>query len=178
MIEKIYSYSDALKKAMAFLGEKQDTIFVGQAVSFPGTAMFETLQNVPDYKKIEFPVFEESQIGISCGMSLNGFTVVSIIPRLNFLLLAMNQLVHLSKIKKYSYGDFCPKVIIRSAIGSEEPLWPSYLHIGDYTEGFKSILQELNIVRLDRAEDILPAYQQAYYLNTSSILIEWGDKLN
>ena len=32
---------------MDFLGKKKNTIFIGQAVEVPGTAMFKTLINVP-----------------------------------------------------------------------------------------------------------------------------------
>ena len=32
---------------MDFLGTKKDTIFIGQAVEVPGTAMSNTLKNVP-----------------------------------------------------------------------------------------------------------------------------------
>ena len=35
-----------LKRSMEYLGEKKDTLFVGQAVEVPGTAMSNTLKNV------------------------------------------------------------------------------------------------------------------------------------
>ena len=41
-------YFDALSESMKWLGEKNDTIFIGQAVNCPGTALFNTLKNVPE----------------------------------------------------------------------------------------------------------------------------------
>ena len=47
---------------------------------------------------IELPVAEEMQMGMSFGMSLDGTIPISIYPRWNFLLCAINQLVnHLDK---------------------------------------------------------------------------------
>ena len=39
-------YFDELKKSMEYLGSKKDTIFIGQAVEVPGTAMSNTLKNI------------------------------------------------------------------------------------------------------------------------------------
>ena len=44
-------YFDELKKSMEYLGSKKDTLFIGQAVEVPGTAMSNTLKNI-DKKKI------------------------------------------------------------------------------------------------------------------------------
>ena len=46
-------YFDELKKAMNFLSENHSTIFIGQAVAVPGTAMRNTLTDIPVDKLIE-----------------------------------------------------------------------------------------------------------------------------
>ena len=43
-------YSEELTKAMDFLAKDARTIFLGQAVEYPGTAMTGTLKNVPKDK--------------------------------------------------------------------------------------------------------------------------------
>ena len=43
-------YADELTKAMDFLAKDPKTIFLGQAVEYPGTAMSNTLKNVPKKK--------------------------------------------------------------------------------------------------------------------------------
>ena len=53
--------------------QKIQNNFSGQAVEYPGTAMTNTLKNVPK-KLIEIPVAEEMQLGISNGLALNNFT--------------------------------------------------------------------------------------------------------
>ena len=39
-------YFDELKRSMEYLGNKKDTLFIGQAVEVAGTAMSNTLKNI------------------------------------------------------------------------------------------------------------------------------------
>lgn len=170
-------YFEELKRSMTWLATKPDTIFLGQAVEYPGTGMSNTLSECPKEKLIEMPVFEETQAGISIGLSLLKKIPISIYPRWNFLLLATNQLVnHVDKIQVYS--DFRPKIIFRVGIGSERPLYPQIQHVGDFTDAFRLMMPNTNIVRLDEAEEVFEAYKAAYESETSTILVEWGDFYN
>jgi len=174
-------YFEELKKSMEFLSKFEETIFVGQAVEYPGTAMFNTLKDINKKKRLELPVAEEMQMGLCIGLSLNGKLPISIYPRWNFLLLAVNQLVnHLDKISSMSNGEVQPKVIIRTSIGSERPLHPQEQHTGDYTEAFKKILTNIEIIRLEEPKDIFKAYKKAYLRKDgkSTILVEYGDYYN
>jgi pyruvate/2-oxoglutarate/acetoin dehydrogenase E1 component len=170
-------YFDELKRSMEWLGQQPRTIFLGQAVGFPGTAMFGTLQNVAAEQRIELPVAEELQMGMSIGLALEGFVPVSIFPRWNFLLLAINHLVnHLDKLPIIS--DYRPKVIIRTGVGSVRPLDPQWQHKGDFTEAFRLMLKTVKVVRLDEPEQIFPAYQRALESEGSTILCEVSDFIN
>ena len=40
-------YFEELKKSMEWLSEKPDTLFLGQAVEYDGTAITNTLKNIP-----------------------------------------------------------------------------------------------------------------------------------
>ena len=172
-------YADELKRSMEYLGEKQHSIFIGQSVEVPGTAMRNTLLNVEESKLLEFPVDEDMQLGVSIGLALAGFTPISIFPRWNFFLLATNQVVnHLDKLGELTQLKPAPKVIIRTGIGSVNPLNPGPQHTGDFTEAFKLMCPQMNIVRLDNAEDIFDQYKNAFERTdgVSTILVEWGDK--
>jgi len=174
-------YFDELKKSMEWLGEKPDTLFLGQAVGYDGTAMTNTLRGVSEDKKLEMPVNEDMQMGISLGMGLNGTVPISIYPRWNFLVLAANQIVnHVDKIKLMSSGGYTPKIIIRTGIGSQRPLHPQHQHVSDFTAGFKAMCDTIDIIRLDEPEQIFEAYKYAYERtdNKSTILVEWSDYFN
>ena len=174
-------YAHELTKAMDFLAENPQTIFLGQAVEYPGTVMSATLKNIPKEKLLEIPVAEELQLGITNGLALNNFIPVSIFPRWNFLLLATNQLInHLDKFEVMSQGLFKTKVIIRTSIGSQRPLHPQHQHVGDFTEAFKKVLSMVDIIRLEEPKDIIPAYEKALERDDgkSTILVEYGDYYN
>ena len=140
--------------------------------------MTNTLKNVPTGKLLELPVAEEMQMGMSTGLALAGHVPVSIYPRWNFLLLAINQLVsHLDKLSVISSGGYQPKVIIRTGIGSERPLHPQCQHVGDFTEVFRLMCHNVEVIRLDEPDQIFPAYQHALEREDgrSTLLVEWGD---
>lgn len=174
-------YYKELCRAMKYLAQDPRVVFMGQAVAVTGTAMTTTLVNIPTEKKLELPVAEEMQMGFSTGMALAGWVPVTVYPRWNFLLLAANQLVnHLDKVKHMSGGGFQPKVIIRTGIGSERPLNPQCQHLGDFTEAFRLMLTNIEVIRLEEPEDIFPAYKKALERTDGkcTILCEYGDYYN
>lgn len=174
-------YFDELCRAMEFLARDQRTMFLGQAVGCPGTAMTNTLKNVPREKLLEMPVTEDLQMGMSTGLALAGVVPVTIYPRWNFLLCAVSQIVsHLDKLSAMSHGGYQPKVIIRTGIGSERPLHPQIQHVGDFTEAFRLMCKNIEVIRLDEPEQVFPAYQKALERTDgkSTIIVEYGDYHN
>ena len=175
------SYKTELVKSMNFLSNKKDTIFIGQSVTYPGNSMFNTLVNVPLKKKIELPVFEDVQMGISIGLALKGFVPITCYPRFDFLILAMNQIVnHLDKIRVMSRNEMRPKVIIRTAIGAKFPLDGGVQHTQDFTKIFKDILKEIIVIKLNNPSNIFKEFSKAYNNreNKSYLFIEDGDHYN
>ena len=171
-------YFDELKRAMEYLAEDPRTVFMGQAVAVPGTAMSNTLRDIPRHRLLELPVAEEMQMGMTTGMALAGQIPVSIFPRWNFLLCGLSQLVnHLDKVQVMSGGGYRTKAIVRTGIGSERPLHPQHQHVGDYTEAIRSMCSTIEVIRLDEPEDIFPAYQRALLRDDgrSTLLVEYGD---
>jgi pyruvate/2-oxoglutarate/acetoin dehydrogenase E1 component len=171
-------YFDELKRSMEFLAKDPRTVFLGQAVAVPGTAMSNTLKDVDPARLIELPVAEEMQMGMTTGLALAGQVPVSIFPRWNFLLCAMSQLVnHLDKLQVMSEGRYRAKAIVRTGIGSERPLHPQQQHVGDYTEALRSMCTSIEVIRLEEPEDIFPAYERALLRDDgrSTLIVEYGD---
>ncbi len=173
-------YKESLIEAMGFLARQKNTIFLGQeAFHFYGTMI-----KVPKEKIIDMPIMEDSQMGISIGLSLNGFVPVSLYTRMDFLILAMNQLVnHLDKIKLMSDGQFKPRVIIRTAIGETKPLHAGPQHTQDFTDMLGLVLNSIIIVRLDHSDEVIDCYRSCYEKVESgqvsgAILIEQKDLYN
>ncbi|MBJ13415.1 MAG: hypothetical protein CMG62_10140 [Candidatus Marinimicrobia bacterium] len=174
-------YKDELVKSMEWLSDKKNTLFIGQSVKYSGNAIFNTLKSIPDNKKIETPVFEELQMGLSTGLALEGYVPITCYPRFDFLILACNQLVnHLDKIDYMSKNMMKPRVIIRTSIGAKKPLDGGIQHTQDHTKAFKALLKNVNVVLLNEPNEILPAYKIAYERedSKSTLMIEWGDYYN
>jgi pyruvate/2-oxoglutarate/acetoin dehydrogenase E1 component len=174
-------YFNSLKQSMKLLGSHPKTIFIGQAVEYEGTAMTKTLVDINKKKLLELPVAEEMQMGITLGIALEGLIPVSIFPRWNFIMCAMNQLVnHLDKISQMSDNHFKTKMIIRTSIGSKRPVNPYCQHVGDFTLVVKKMCPNFEVLRLDEPEVIFSSYKKALNRKDgkSTILVEYGDFYN
>jgi pyruvate/2-oxoglutarate/acetoin dehydrogenase E1 component len=169
-------YKEELIKSMKWLGEKENTLFLGQATLFSGHAISGTLIEVPKEKLIELPVMEEVQMGMCTGLSLEGYVPISIYPRFNFMMLAINQLVnHMDKMKEMSRGMLVPKVIIRVAVGARKPLDGGSQHTQDFTQSIKKMLTDVKVVELIEPKEILKTFKDAYNRNGSTVVVEQGD---
>jgi pyruvate/2-oxoglutarate/acetoin dehydrogenase E1 component len=163
---------------MEWLGTKSNTIFLGQAIGFSGHAISNTMVNVPQDKRIELPVLEETQLGMSTGMALEGWVPITCYPRFDFFILSLNQLVnHLDKMQDMSKGDMKPKVIIRVAVGSKVPFSAGPQHTQNHTEAMKKMLTEIEVVELIEPEQIFNIFKTAYEREDgkSTLIIEHSE---
>ena len=173
-------YFDEVVRGTAYWSNNSNVLFLGQSIAYPGNILFNTLDKakVPMSQRLEVPVFEEVQMGMSTGLALEGIVPVSMFPRFDFLLCSLNQLVnHLDKFPDMSLGKICPKVIIKTIVGSTKPLHPGHQHCGDYTEGVKSMLKNVEVIKLEDDNEIFPVYQRALDRTDgkSTLIIEMAD---
>jgi len=174
----VLTYFDQLTLAMKRLSENENVIFLGQCVGYPGNALYRNLESIDSSRRLEMPVAEDLQMGMSIGLALNGFIPVTIYPRFDFLILATNQLVnHLDKFPGMSGNRVKPKVIIRVCVGSTSPLHPGVQHCSDHSEAYKMLLKTVDVVVLDHPDKIVPSYSHALDRTdgVSTLLIEKAD---
>jgi pyruvate/2-oxoglutarate/acetoin dehydrogenase E1 component len=167
-------YKDALTDAMTFLGEKDNTVFIGQQIIYAGNPMSTTLGNVSKDKMIELPVMEETQMGMSMGIAMTGKTVITFYPRWDFIILAANQLInHVDKFELMTGSKL--NLIIRLGKGSDKPLDPGHQHKGNYFEEFKSMCPHITFHNLLNKEDILSTYKNAYEQGGVHVIVEYPE---
>lgn len=165
------TYKDELIRAMGILAKDERTIFLGQEIS--SNQFYKTMGEVPVDRMIELPIMEDAQLGMSTGLSLQGFIPVSLFTRMDFFLLSMNQLInHLDKIEEMSHGDFAPKVIIRTVVGEHSPMDCGPQHTQDFTDMIRLGVKNINVVKLTEVSEIVPAYEEALRSNRSTLLVE------
>ena len=166
-------YKEEIVRAMEWRGEQPSSLFIGQAVTNPGHAMSSTLTNIPLEKKIELPVFEETQTGMAIGLALEGYKVVSCYPRFDFFILGLNQLVnHLDKIREMSFNTFTPKVILRVGVGAKRPVDAGPQHTQNHTQALKLMLTDTEVVELLEPSQIFDAYIEAFSTPKSYLFVE------
>jgi pyruvate/2-oxoglutarate/acetoin dehydrogenase E1 component len=167
-------YKDALTDAMTFLGEKDNTVFIGQQIVYAGNPMSTTLGNVSKDKMIELPVMEETQMGMSMGIAMTGKTVITFYPRWDFIILAANQLInHVDKFELMTGSKL--NLIIRLGKGSDKPLDPGHQHKGNYFEEFKSMCPHITFYNLLNKDDILSTYKNAYEQGGVHVIVEYPE---
>ena len=166
---------------MEWLAQQPKVMFVGQNVAGTGTFMFQTLRDCPKERCLEMPINESFQMQFTIGLALTGTIPVSVYPRQNFLLLATGDMVNvLDKIPLISGGKWPLKMIIRVATGPDAPVHPGHQHIGNYAKAFRELFHWIDVVELNRAEDIFPAYTHALARTDgkSTLIIEHGNFYN
>ena len=159
---------------MGMLAQHPQTIFVGQALKYPGQAAFETFREVSMDKRIELPVCEDFQMGFCTGLALQGYIPVSFYPRWDFLIIAANQLLnHLDKMPLMGWR---PKVIIRTAVGRVTPLNPGPQHTQNYTFPIRQMLHHISTFEIFKTEQVMSTYELALERKESCIVVEHMDK--
>ena len=162
-----------LNEAMLLLAAHPDSLFIGQGVAYDGVATYRDLEGVPAEKRIEFPVCEEMNVSVALGMSLMGILPIVVIPRFDFLLRAADAIVnHLDKLPIMSCGQFKPKVIIRTRVGSRTPLDAGPQHSQDHTESFRQMLRTVTVHRITTPEQIMPTYRFVLESESSALVVE------
>ena len=156
------AYLKEINRSMKMLSNNKRTIFIGQSVKYPGSSIFESLKDIANKKKIELPVFEETQMGMSIGLALEGYIPISCYPRFDFLIIALNQLVnHADKINFLTNNQFNSKIIIRTIVGSTHPLDGGPQHTQDHTLALKKMLKFSKIIKLTNSKVVYRNYQSA-----------------
>ena len=164
------AFKKAVNDAMLMLAADPRTVFVGQSVAYDGAAIYHSLEGVPMEKRLEFPVVENLQLGYCTGLSLTGKLPICIYPRIDFMLLALDQLVnHLDKLPLFGWA---PKVIIRTTVGQKQPLDAGPQHTQNHTHAFAWMLKNVRVIEVRTAQQVTNAYASAIKFPGSALIVE------
>lgn len=167
----ISDYKKEIHNQMLELAKWKHTIFLGQQV-WPQN-FYGTLEGISEERRIELPVAEEMQLGMSLGMSLERYLPISIFQRIDFLCRACDQLVnHLDLVCELSQGKFNPKVIIRTTLGSNSPLNTGLQHNKDLILGFSKLLRNIKVFRPETPKEVKAMYEFARVCKHSVLIVE------
>lgn len=163
-------YHQAIKQEMDKLAQNPKVIFLGQQCVSEN--FYETLSDIPLHSRMEIPVAEEMQMGLSIGLALEGFIPVCIYQRMDFLPRAMDQIVnHLNLIHRLSRGKFSPFVIIRTTIGTKIPLDAGMQHTQNLSLMMRFAV-DFPVIEVNTPEEVHKAYELAIKEEIPVLIIE------
>lgn len=106
---RLLTYAEALREALAQAMRADPRVLVlGQGVDDPGGIFGSTLDLHKEFgaeRCFDMPLAEEAITGIANGLALAGFRPVAVHARLDFLLLAMNQIVTHAAKWRFMFGE-------------------------------------------------------------------------
>jgi len=119
---RILSYPEAIREATDFEMEKDSSVIVvGQGVDDPKAILGTTkglAERFGEKRVFDTPLSEDGMTGAAIGMALGGLRPIHTHIRMDFLLLAMNQLVNMAAKMSYMFGGrVCVPLVVRSVIG-------------------------------------------------------------
>jgi pyruvate/2-oxoglutarate/acetoin dehydrogenase E1 component len=141
-LERILSYSKAIRESLEQEMNRDPMVIVlGQGVNDPkailGTTKGLAEQFGPE-RVFDTPLAEDGMTGVAIGAALAGLRPVHVHIRMDFVLLAMNQIINMAAKMCYMYGgELCVPIVIRSMIGKSwgqgpqhsQSIYPLFMNI-------------------------------------------------
>ena len=141
-MERILTYAEALREATEQeMARDASVIVLGLGVDDPkpiyGTTRGLAAKFGPD-RVFNTPLSEEAMTGVAIGAAMAGLRPIHVHIRMDFVLIAMNQIVNIAAKSRYMYGGAVSvPLVIRSIIGKSwgqgaqysQGLYPLFMHV-------------------------------------------------
>jgi len=119
---RIITYCEAINEALAQEMDQNDKVFVYGIDVADHKRIFGTTKGLVErfgpQRCFSTPLSEDAMTGFGLGAAINGLRPVHVHMRVDFMLLAMNQLVNMVSSFRYStYGNLQVPMVIRAVIG-------------------------------------------------------------
>lgn len=121
-MERVLTYAEAINEATAQEMERDSSVIVMGIGVDDFKAVFETTRGLVERfgpeRVFDTPLAEDAMTGIAIGAALAGLRPIHVHIRMDFVLLAMNQLVNIAAKARYMYGGAVSvPIVVRSVIG-------------------------------------------------------------
>ncbi len=141
-IKRILSYSEAINEAISQeMKHDPSVIVMGMGVDDPKRILGTTRGLLEDFghkRVFDTPLSEDGMTGVAIGAALAGLRPVHVHIRMDFLLLAMNQIINMASKMRYMFGGgLSVPIVIRAIIGKSwgqgpqhsQSLYPLFMNI-------------------------------------------------
>lgn len=141
-MKRILSYLEAIREAIEQeMSRDPSVIMLGMGVDDPKAILGTTkglLEKFGPARVFDTPLSEDGMTGIAIGAALMGLRPIHVHIRMDFLLLAMNQIINMAAKMRYMFGgDISVPLVIRSIIGKSwgqgpqhsQSIYPLFMNI-------------------------------------------------
>lgn len=141
-MKRTLSYPDAIREAIQQeMLQDSSVIVLGLGVDDPKAILGTTKGLVEKFgpeRVFDTPLSEDGMTGVAIGASLAGLRPIHVHTRMDFMLLAMNQIINMAAKMHYMFGGrVCVPLVIRSIIGKSwgqgpqhsQSLYPLFMNI-------------------------------------------------
>lgn len=121
-MERVLTYPEAIREAVEQeMSRDPSVIVLGQGVDDPKAVLGTTkglAERFGSERVFDTPLAEDGMTGVAIGAAIAGLRPVHVHIRMDFVLLAMNQIVNMAAKMSYMYGgQLSVPIVIRSMIG-------------------------------------------------------------
>ncbi|KKN15954.1 hypothetical protein LCGC14_0980870 [marine sediment metagenome] len=164
------TYRDKIVEELALLGRKKKAVFLGEGIN-TGDRIYGTMNRVKAHKCVEMPVAENLIAGCAVGLAMKGLKPIVVFQRMDFMLIAADQIInHAALIGEMSGGQFPMPIIFRTIVGSQSDKFevgPQHKH--DFTHIFEPYIMTV------RYAPSLHLYRGAYESVAPTLIVERKD---
>lgn len=174
MPNKLYTTTEAINLALKdSMKADRKTILFGEGIDDP-SSMFGTTKGIkklfPKNRVFEMPLSENLFIGAAIGASYFGDRVVVNLQRVEFLLLAMEQLINNAAKSSYiSHGKLKVPIVIRAVVGRGWGQGPEH---SQSLESLFSMIPGLKVAMICFPDDAYHITKNAIFDNNPVVIIE------
>lgn len=159
-----------IQEAMFQLSKHPKTVFLGENVINAGR-IYGTLDRVPLRKCIEMPVAENLIAGTAIGLSIEGYIPICIFQRMDFMLIAADQIInHACMLPKITDYEIRCHIIFRTIKADlNDKFYVGHQHSKDFSHVFMSYMPVRQVPERYSATN---AYKNALLCRQPSLVVE------
>lgn len=126
------------------LSDHENVVFLGENITNSGR-IYSTMDNIPINKCIEMPVAENLIAGCGVGLALSGFNPIVLFQRMDFILIASDQIINHACLIPKMTGVHCPVMFITFKATLKDSFYAGLQHTKDFTHVFSPYMSVCKI---------------------------------
>lgn len=154
----VVGYLYAVKQSNETLA-RNGAVFLGYNTRY--ATGYGAFKDIPEDQRLETPLAENLMMGLSVGMSFEGFRPVVFFERHEFLFNALDAVINTADVlSTISDGEYSCPIIIKAVAGSVRPFYAGLTHTRDFSDAIRNLVS-FPVYSPKTGAEVLAAYELA-----------------